>query len=102
MATRWDWGGDVIRVPVDVVATERARWLAELAQVLEQAQEVMSRLAVADGRRGEALDVSARLEAARVEVQSLRRTRLSEPPENLDPEWRKQLPWDRHWPEPRA
>src|SRR5438045_9179801 len=98
MPTPWDVGVGVIRVPVDVVATERARWLAELAQVLEQAQEVMSRLSVGDGRRGEALDVSARLEAARAEVQSLRRARLSEPPENLDPEWRKQLPWHPHCP----
>jgi hypothetical protein len=92
----------VIRVPIDVFAAERARWLAELAQVLEQAQELMSRLAVADRRRGEVLDVSARLEAARAEVQALRRARLSEPPENLDPEWPRQLPWDRHWPERRA
>ena len=89
----------MIRVPVDVAAAERAQWLAELAQVLEQAQELVSRLAVAEGRRGEALDVFARLEAARAEVQLLRRARISEIPENLDPDRRNQLSWNRPWPE---
>jgi len=89
----------VIRAPTDVSAAERARWLAELANVLEQAQELVSQLAVADGRRRDALDVSARLEAARAEVQLLRRARISDPPKNLGPNRSKQLSWDRPWPE---
>lgn len=83
----------MIRVPTDVSAAERARWLTELAQVLEQAQALMRRLAIAERRKSEALDVCARIEAARAEVQSLRRSRMSEVPANFDPDWRKQLEW---------
>jgi hypothetical protein len=91
-------GADVIRVPTDVSTAERARWLAELAQVLGEAQELVIRLVEADGRRAEALDVSARLEAARAEVQSLRRSRLAGMPGDFDPDWSKHLPWDRALP----
>lgn len=89
----------MIRVPTDVSAAERARWLAELAQVLDEAQELMNRLAVAEGRRAEALDLSARLEAAIAEVQALRRSRISDFSKEFDPDWRKALPSDRSWPE---
>jgi hypothetical protein len=89
----------VNRVPTDVSAGERARWLAELAQVLEQAQKLVTRLAVAEGRKSEALDVCARLEAARAEVQSLRRSRVAEASANFDPEWRRRLASQRTWPE---
>jgi hypothetical protein len=82
-----------------VSAAERARWLAELAQVLEKAQDLVTRLAVAGRRKSEALDVCARLEAVRAEVQSLRRSRTSESVANIDPNWSKQLPWDRALPE---
>jgi hypothetical protein len=92
----------VIRVPIDVSAAERARWLAELAHVLQDAQELVSRLAVARGRKSEALDVCARLEAAYAEVQSLRRSRTSESAANIDPNWIKRLPWDRALPERSA
>jgi len=78
-----------------VSAAERAQWLAELAQVLEEAQKLVGRLTVTDARRTEALDLSARLEAARAEVQALRRNRLSEFSRQFDPDWRKSLPWDR-------
>ena len=92
----------MIRVPTEVSAAERARWLAELAQVLQEAQELVSELAVARGRKSEALDVCARLEAARAQVQSLRRSRMGESPEQVDPIWTEHLPWDRAVPERRA
>jgi hypothetical protein len=92
----------VIRVPTEVSAAERARWLAELAQVLRQAQDLASRLAVAQGRKSEALDVCARLEAAYAEVQSLRRSRMSQSAQFIDPNWSKHLPWDRALPERSA
>jgi len=92
----------VIRVPTDVSAVERARWLAELAPVLQEAQELVSRLAVARGRKSEALDVCARLEAAHAEVQSLRRSRISQSSGKVDPNWSKHLPWDRALPERSA
>jgi acyl-CoA reductase-like NAD-dependent aldehyde dehydrogenase len=82
-----------------VSAAERARWLAELAQVLEHAQELVTRLAVAEGRKSEALDVCARLEATRAEVQSLRRNRTGEAPADSDPEWSRRLVSHRTWPQ---
>jgi hypothetical protein len=85
-----------------VSAAERARWLAELAQVLEKAQGLVTRLAVAERRKSEALDVCARLEAVRAEVQSLRRSRTSESAANIGPNWSKHLPWDRALPERSA
>jgi hypothetical protein len=95
-------GVNVIRVPTDVSAAERARWLAELAQALEKAQGLVTRLAVAGRRKSEVLDVCARLEAVRAEVQSLRRSRTSESVANIDLNWSKQLPWDRALPERNA
>ena len=92
----------MIRVPTEVSTAERAQWLAELAQVLQEAQELVSQLAVARGRKSEALDVCARLEAAYALVQSLRRSRTSQSPENVDPIWSKHLPWDRALPERSA
>jgi len=77
-----------------VSAAERAQWLAELAQVLDEAQKLVGRLVIAEGCRSEALDLSARLEAARAEVQSLRRSRASEHSGNFDPKWSKHLLWD--------
>jgi hypothetical protein len=100
--SRFTTGVIVIRVPTDVSAAERARWLAELAQVLQEAQELVSRLAVARGRKSEALDVCARLEAAYAQVQSLRRSRTSQSPGNVDPIWSEHLPWDRALPEQSA
>ena len=95
-------GVTVIRVPTDVSAAERARWPAELEQVLQEARELVSRLAVAQGRKRETLDVCARLETAYAEVQRLRRSRMSEPSGNIDPNWSQHLPWDRALPEPSA
>jgi hypothetical protein len=95
-------GVSVIRVPTDVSAAERARWLAELAQVLQEAQKLASQLAVAQGRKSEALDVCARLEAAYAEVQRLRRGRMSASEKNIDLNWSKHLPWDRALPERSA
>ena len=92
----------MIRVPTEVSAAERARWLAELAQVLEEAQVLVTRLAVAERRKSEALDVCARLEAVRAEVQTLRRNRISYAPNNIGPDWSNQLPWDQAAPQRSA
>ncbi|MEP7130461.1 MAG: hypothetical protein ABI770_04960 [Sphingomicrobium sp.] len=88
----------MIQMPTVVSAVERARWLGELAQALEEAQALVVRLATAEGRRIESLDLSARLGAAGAEVQSLRRNRISETAEDIDPDWSKHLPWERALP----
>jgi hypothetical protein len=79
----------------DVSADDIARWLAELAQVLEGAQELVNSLALARGHYIETLDVSARLEAARAEVRSLRHSRMDATIKDLGPCWSEHLPWDR-------
>jgi hypothetical protein len=66
----------VIGVQTDVSAADTARWLAELAQALEEAQELVNSLAFARGHYVETLDVSARLETAQAEVRSLRHGRM--------------------------
>jgi len=77
-----------------VATVERARWLAELAQALEQAQDLISEVGKVRERRGAALDLSARIEAACAEVRSLR-LRMSETPDKSHPDWSKNLPWNR-------
>jgi acyl-CoA reductase-like NAD-dependent aldehyde dehydrogenase len=88
----------VSRGSTDVSTATRARWLAELAEAIEEAQELVIRLAAAEGRRAEALDLSVRLGAARAEVQSLRRNRITDAAGHIDPDWSKQLPWERALP----
>ena len=90
------------QVPTEVSAAERARWLAELADAIEQAQRLVWNLGMAHGRSGEALDLYARLEAARAEVQALRLSRTSERRESFDPNWSEMLPWDRAQSERRS
>ena len=60
------------RAPNQAVALERARWLTELADAVDQAQKLAWRLGVADGDSEEARTLYARLEAVRAEVNSLR------------------------------
>jgi hypothetical protein len=74
---------------------ERARWLAELADALEEARQLMKRLGAAEGRI-DAVELYARIEAVRLEVQAmhLRRT-AAWSAENLAPEWTNDIPWKR-------
>lgn len=60
------------RAPDQVVALERARWLAELGRAVVQAQKLAWRLGVAEGDSGEARELYARLEAVRLELDVLR------------------------------
>ena len=60
------------RAPNQAVALERARWLTELADAIDQAQKLSWRLGVAEGDSEEARMLYARLEVVRAEVDSLR------------------------------
>ena len=60
------------RVRDHLVALERSRWLADLAQAIAQAQKLAWSLGVIDGDDEEARELYARLEAVRSEVDSLR------------------------------
>ena len=56
----------------DLGSAERARWLAELAEAIDEAQRVAWRLGV-EGGSIEATELYAHLEVARAEVEALRR-----------------------------
>jgi hypothetical protein len=85
----------VVRVPTDVSAIQRARWLSDLSAALEEAQALLWRLAPADLRDAERFGLAARIEAARVQVQSLQLARHQKGFADIPPEWIKSLPWDR-------
>lgn len=83
----------MVRVPTGVSGALRARWLAELSEALKEAQSLLWQIEPSGLRNVDALDLSARLEAAHAQVQSLR-FRNDEPSFNSAPEWTN-LPWDR-------
>jgi hypothetical protein len=82
----------VERVANGDTAAKRARWLAELSDALEQARNVTKQLEAAEGRI-EMVELYARIEAVRLEVQAMRLRRRAARPA-FDPEW-TDLPWQR-------
>ena len=83
-----------MRVPHEQSAAERSRWLAELAEALEQAQKLTWRLGAAGGRKAAAMKLYGQLEAVRVEVQSLRLRRTAIPAAKIDRKWTDLIPWE--------
>ena len=73
-------------VPIEVPATERAQWLAELAAALEEARLMLARLDAGVLSRAEAFELAMRIEAARLEVQSLRLSRSLRSRVEFDPQ----------------
>lgn len=73
-------------VPTKVPAAERARWLAELSEALDQAHQVLAHLDLPVDRRAEAVELLTRIGAARFEAQSLRLSRSLNPRDQNDPE----------------
>jgi hypothetical protein len=82
----------MIGMPSGYSAAGRARWLAELAAALEEARALVKQLAT-DEVRFDMIELSARIEAARFEVQTLRLKRSPGGGQDFDPEWSKDLPW---------
>jgi hypothetical protein len=83
----------VCSVPTEVPVAERARWLAEVSDALDQAHQLLSKFDVHDDRRPETLDLYVRIEAARLEVQSLRLSRSLRPRADSAPQWTEFAPW---------
>jgi len=82
----------VVGVPNEGVAAARARWLAEVAEALEEARQVMKQLGAAGGGI-EILDLYNRIDALAVDVEFMRRMRSAHSREHLRPEWTKNVPW---------
>jgi hypothetical protein len=80
-------------VPTEVPAVGKARWLAELAQALDEAHRLLFELRLPDEAAAEALDLYVRIEAARLEVQSMRLSRSIAPRIEPGPEWTNFIPW---------
>jgi hypothetical protein len=87
-------GIKVCSVPIETTAIERARWLAELSEALNDAHHVMQRLPWAEGQRVAAQELYLRIEAARLEAQSLRLSRSLNPRTDVDPGRTGFAPWD--------
>jgi hypothetical protein len=73
-------------------AAHRARWLAELADALDEARTLVRQLGVEEARI-DAIDIAARIEAVSNEVQRMRLMRSSSGGQDFDPEWTKNIPW---------
>jgi hypothetical protein len=77
-----------------VTAAERARWLGELSDALNDAQNLVRRL----GRSGvpglDALELGARIETVRFQVRSLSLARHGGLLFEQHPEWMKQTLWN--------
>ncbi|MGE5564380.1 MAG: hypothetical protein ACM3ZV_13895 [Bacillota bacterium] len=82
----------MIKVPNHESAASRARWLAELAQALDEARHVAKELGADEGRI-EAVELYARIEAARLEVEMMRLRRSAGGGQDYGPEWTKDIPW---------
>ena len=81
-------------MPAQVSAEERARWLAELAAALQQAQKFAWQLAQSKQKRAEVLEVYGRLEAVLQEIEALRIARSSAARPDSGPYWMHQPPPD--------
>jgi hypothetical protein len=74
-----------------LTAANRARWLAELASAIESAQLLAWQLGTAERPSAEARELYGRLEAARVEVETMRGISVHTP--LAEPAWLEALGW---------
>lgn len=80
-------------VPTEVPAPDRAHWLAEVADALDQAHRLLVELDVQNDGTADALELHLRIEAARLEVQSLRLSRSVAPRPRSEPNWTSLSAW---------
>ena len=80
-------------MPAEVSATERARWLAELADALEEAQKLAWEIGQSENQSAQAMDLYGRLETVRLEVRAIRVSRSDRNRADFNPEWTEYSPW---------
>jgi len=85
-------GANLYSTPVEVPAAVRARLLAELAGALEQAEQLLKRLAVGGQRDSVMVELELRIGAAKCELESLRTSR--QPRTESSPRWTNFPPWE--------
>lgn len=74
-------------VPIDAAVTDRAQWLDQLAAALDQTQQLLAELYLSSEHRALLAELHIRIEAARLEIQALRRSRSLMPRSEFDPQW---------------
>jgi hypothetical protein len=79
------------KVPNEHSAAQRAGWLAELSDALEEARQLINQLGDTEGSI-DAAELYARIEAVKLEVQAMRIKR-SGGGADFGPEWTKGIPW---------
>ena len=80
-------------VPTEVAAIGRARWLAELSRALAEAQRLLIELGCEGELRSPSSELFIRIQAAMIEVQSLRLSHAPRRREQFNPEWMNSQPW---------
>jgi hypothetical protein len=75
----------MVQVPGEEPAVQRARWLAELSEALDEARRLMKRLGAAEGQL-ESVELYARIEAVRLEIEAIRVGRRYASRQEFDPE----------------
>jgi len=78
------------------MAVERSRWLAELAQAVEEALRLARTMGVPEGDCVHANEVYGRLEQVRIEIDALRRGSWGTRPIEINPLWTSLMPWADH------
>jgi hypothetical protein len=81
------------RVPGERRAAERACWLAELSESLDEAQRLLLRCGIGMSDSPLASELHLRIEGARLAVQSLRLRPMGAFTEAICPEWTESPPW---------
>ena len=81
------------RVPTMIAATERERWLTELAAAVDEAQVLLWRIAVLEGDNSDAKELYSYLEAIRAEIECLRPVqKLAR--QAIGPDWMELFDWE--------
>ena len=76
-------------------AVERSRWLAELAEAVDEAQRLARKMGVSEGDCASAKKLFERLETVRIEIEALRRGSWDRRSIETDPSWINLFPWNR-------
>ena len=80
----------MIELPSEDSAAAQARWLAELAHALDEARLLIKQLGAG---RTDAVELYARVDALRLEVEMIRLRRSTGTGRNSDPKWANNTPW---------
>lgn len=84
---------------MEQMAALRAQWFAQLAEAIEGAQHLAWQLGTHGGASNEARELYGRLEAARIELDSLRGV-VRQPDIVLEPNWLQKFGWSEPFGDP--